>query len=789
MNQMASGDAGWPQADLRLVPLAAAAWAGGWWAVSGGGIGGWKAPVLGAVVLVTVLVGRRRERRLLAAGTAVCAVAAAVVGWAGVHRLAVSQTGRLAADGAAVTMDVRTREDARLLAATGTRPGLALVRAATVSVTGRGQATTETVPVLIRGSGDLALQLAQAPPGATVRLAGVLRPAEPGQDIAGVLTLRGPPIEVARPGVIDRAVNRLRAGLRDAMRWSPARQAGLVPSLVVGDTSRLDTALADDFKATGLTHVTAVSGTNLSLTLAFVLLAGRWAGVRGRALHILGVATTVAFVVVCRAEPSVLRAAAMGLVTLAAVGRSGPGRAGLRPLAAAVLALLLVDPWLARSVGFALSVCATAGIVWWSPRWLAAMRAWAPSWLGESLCVPLAAQLATQPLVTAISGNVSLVGIFANAAVGPFVGPATVLGLLAAAVSTVSGPLAAAVGWLAGWCVQPILVVATTMSAAPGALRAWPAEPWSLALLGIACLAIARLTILVVSGRVRTLTAVGCLVVAVWHPLPTPGWPGPWQVVFCTVGQGDATVFRIDAHSAVLIDTGPDPQAVIRCLSGLGVERLPLVVLTHFHADHIGGFDGVVHRFPVGTVVVDPLASPAWAAESVGRTARAVGASVLTAEPGAAYRVGPVVMEVVSAGGAGDAAIGGEGESPVENNSSIVMVVQTGALRVVVAGDAEPEAQIRAVATGASLQAQVLKMPHHGSARQDPEFWRLTNAVLAVASAGLRNDYGHPSAAALTMAARDGMVVRRTDLEGSIAVSLGADGLSVRTEHPARQPP
>ena len=138
----------------------------------------------------------------------------------------------------------------------------------------------------------------------------------------------------------------------------------------------------------------------------------------------------VAFVVVCRVEPSVLRAGAMGLVALAGVGLAGGRGKGLRHLCVAVWLLVLLEPWLARSVGFALSTLATAGILWWGRRWALAMT-WAPAWLAESVAVPLAAQLATQAVVTAISGEVSVVGLAANALAGPFVGPATVLGLLA----------------------------------------------------------------------------------------------------------------------------------------------------------------------------------------------------------------------------------------------------------------------------------------------------------------------------------------------------------------------
>ena len=111
-----------------------------------------------------------------------------------------------------------------------------------------------------------------------------------------------------------------------------------------------------------LTHLTAVSGANLTLLLAFLLTVARWIGLRGWNLRLLGLAGVIIFVVLCRTEPSVLRASAMGLVALVALG-SGSRAAGVRNLAVASVILLLLDPFLSRSVGFTLSVVACAGIV------------------------------------------------------------------------------------------------------------------------------------------------------------------------------------------------------------------------------------------------------------------------------------------------------------------------------------------------------------------------------------------------------------------------------------------
>ena len=149
---------------------------------------------------------------------------------------------------------------------------------------------------------------------------------------------------------------------------------------------------------------------------------------RGRWLYVVGACGIAGFVLLARTEPSVLRAAVMGAVGLVAMGANGRQR-GSRALGVAVVVLLLVDPPLATSMGFALSVLATAGILLLAPGWRDALCRWLPRWLAEAVAVPAAAQLACTPLVAAISGQVSLVAVAANLVVAPAVGPATVLGL------------------------------------------------------------------------------------------------------------------------------------------------------------------------------------------------------------------------------------------------------------------------------------------------------------------------------------------------------------------------
>ena len=206
----------------------------------------------------------------------------------------------------------------------------------------------------------------------------------------------------------------------------------------------------DDFKVCGLTHLSAVSGTNLTLVVGFLLVIARWVGVRGRGLLLVGLVGVLGFVDLARPEPSVLRAAAMGSVALLGMGSNGRER-GTRALGVAVLVLLLVDPWLALSVGFGLSALATAGILFLGPPFRDALRSWLPRWAAEAVAIPLAAQLVCTPVIAAISGQVSLVAVVANMAVAAAVAPATVLGLVGWCADARGLTGRPACGRLAGW--------------------------------------------------------------------------------------------------------------------------------------------------------------------------------------------------------------------------------------------------------------------------------------------------------------------------------------------------
>jgi competence protein ComEC len=434
-----------------------------------------------------------------------------------------------------------------------------------------------------------------------------------------------------------------------------------------------------------------------------------------------------------------------------------------------VVVLVVLHPPLAVSAGFALSVLATAGILLLAPPWRDALARWLPRWLAEAVAVPAAAQLACTPLVAAISGQVSLVAVAANLLVAPAVGPATVLGLAGGLLTLVWAPVGRLCGTLASWCVAWLVAVAEHGASLPAASVGWGTGPVALALLVVLSLVVAALGPRLLRRPVVALGATGVLVVAVLVRPPAFGWPPDgWVLVACDVGQGDGLVLNAGSHRAVVVDTGPEPRTIDRCLDRLGVEQVPLLVLTHFHADHVDGISGVLSARRVGAVETTRLLDPPAGVHEVDDAASAAGLTPGPAPYGATVAIGPVLLQVLWPL-PGSPTVG-PGDGSTANESSVVLLVEVAGVRLLLTGDVEPEGQAVLARMLPGLHVDVLKMPHHGSRYQDEDWLLSLQPRVVLVSVGADNDYGQPAASALQPLADAGAQVLRTDQDGDLAV-------------------
>lgn len=794
--------------DLRLVPAALASWVAAW-LLTGSGAGwtgavaGWSAGLVAVACAVALAVGpaaggapgrsgRRtgvpprpgvppctgRRAPVLAAlsasahaalvGACVLAVAASAhVQLAG--RIPLPDLARLRVTGTLVGTVVAQPEP--FVLAPGADRYRWVLDARSAQARGVTSPTRARVQVL-----------SASPPryGATVTVSGPLRPADPGAGEAAALTTDRAH-EIRAPPRLLRALDDHRAALLDVTAPLSPQARGLVPGAAIGDTSRLPEEIADDMRVSGLTHVTAVSGGHFAVVVAVLTLLCSVARVPRAARVVLVALAALAFVALVRPEPAVLRAAVMAGFALTGVALGRPARSA-PALAGAVVGLLVVDPWLARSYGFVLSAVATGGLVLLAAPLAARLAPWTGSAAAFALAVPTAAQAACGPVLVLLDPSVSTVSVPANLLAAPAVVPATVLGLVATVLAPWLPAVASPVAWAAGCATGWITAVARACASAWGASVPWPAGPPG-ALLLAAATALVLWAVLrrppgdgwpeswraaarsgggSVRPRAVVLAAAAAAVVlvvvlAVPRLAGRQDIPADWLVAACDVGQGDALALRTGPASAVVADVGPAGDAAGRCLDRLGVSRVDLLVLSHFHADHVGGLPAVLAGREVTAALVSPVAEPAAGAAATYAALAGAEVPVRVAGTGDRGTAGTVGWQVLLAGAGAGA-----------NDSSVVLGARTAGLDVVLLGDLEGAGQ----AELASLvgQADVVKVAHHGSAVQSGELARRLRPAVALVSAGRGNDYGHPTREALSLYAGVGAVVVRTDECGTVAL-------------------
>lgn len=503
--------------DVRLVPAAATAWVVTVVGIRWGAV----ASLCAVVVAVAGALGAAAAaRRRLRSDAAASAVVPGVVAVAAVGLAFVIATGLRVADVAAHPAAERHGTVARVVVTVTDTPrpiaGSRLMFRATLDVLD-GVPSSGRVVVFapVAGYGGVT---AGTPVAFRARLG------EPNRaDLTvAVLSASGDPTLGESPGW-QRAAAGVRADMSEAARdVLPADQAAMLPALVLGDTSGMDAQTESDFRASGLTHLTAVSGANVTIVCGTVLLAAALIGPRAAAAA--AALALVAFVAVVQPSASVVRAAIMGAIALIAIV-SHRRRRAVPALAATVLVTLVVAPQLAVDVGFLLSVVATAALIVIAPRWAQRLvdRGW-PRPLAAAVAIALAAQLVTAPVVAGMSGAVSVVAVAANLLVAPVIPPITVFGTAAAAVLQVWPAAGRLLIRFTGPEVWWLLNTARWGAGLPGATVPVPEGPVGVVLVG-GVVSVGLLLWRRRTGRVVVITAL--LAAVTWAATGGAGAVGP----------------------------------------------------------------------------------------------------------------------------------------------------------------------------------------------------------------------------------------------------------------------
>lgn len=634
--------------------------------------------------------------------------------------------------------------------------------------------TIATGPLTRAADVPVVVRVSTVPPGldlgAVVAVTGTAWAADPGERAVLVIQAADDPRVLSPPGGVFAAASALRHGLLAVTATLPAPAGGLIAGLAVGDTSGVSAELDANMKTSSLSHLTAVSGANCALVVGIAFAVAALCGARRAVRVAAGILALGGFVVLVSPEPSVVRAAVMAAIAMLGVllGRTG---AGMSLLSTAVAVIVILDPWQAGSLGFALSSAATGALLLGAGPLADGLSRWMPPPLALALSVPLAAQLACGPILILVAPQVPIYGVLANLLAAPVAPAGTVLGLVACLTAGIPllGSGIAAVAWLpAAW----ITATADLAAHAPGATFGW-LEGWQ-GLLTLAALSVSVGAMIISGpGRVRTLStlvaATGLGLVIALGPISGVQTralvPRAWAIAACDVGQGDAVLVRSDGVVA-LIDTGPDPALLAACLELLGVERIDMLVLTHFDLDHRGGVDAVSGR--VTTVLHGPVADAEQQRVLDGLAAD--GAELVPATLGMHGMLGDARWRALWPV---------RGSAPGNDASVVIDITGGGVPTALFLGDLSGAGQQALTARAAErTQYAVVKVAHHGSADQYPALYADLRATIAVVSVG-ENTYGHPRDETLAFLRADGARIVRTDESGTVAVWLEGGALRI----------
>ncbi|HEU6445236.1 MAG TPA: ComEC/Rec2 family competence protein [Gaiellaceae bacterium] len=570
-------------------------------------------------------------------------------------------------------------------------------------------------------------------------------------------------------GAADRVRERLAASIAPGLT---GERRAVLAGLVLGEEEGLSEGLRNDFRASGLYHLLAVSGQNVAFVAGGVLVLAWLLGISRVVAEVGALGAIVAYVLAVGWQPSVVRAGvAGGLASLAWLAARPRDRWYFLLLGAALL--LAWNPYSLYEPGFQLSFAAVAAIFVLVPRIERTLEGYpVPHKLGTVVAVSGACGAVTAPILLLQFGSVPAYSILSNALAAPVVGVSFSLALLTALLDHVLPQAALAAGWVNGWLAAYVAACARLVGGLPGA------EIGASAALAVAGAAAGALVAWARRPSWRrpglaVLAGLAVLVAAAWQLGPEGGRPPPtgFRLTVLDVGQGDAILLEV-REGAVLVDQGPPEGDVDDQLRRLGVRRLSLAVLTHPQRDHVGGAAELVRHLRV-----DRILDPRIPAQSPEQTAALAEAErrdvpVLTARAGLVFRLGALRLQVLWPAR----------EPPAHEDPNLyatVILASYGSVDVLLTADAESTVTLPLNPP----PVEILKVAHHGSADDGlPRLLELTRPRIAVISCGKSNDYGHPTPSTLAaLGAVPGLDVFRTDRDGGVVVESDGAHMTTRT--------
>lgn len=548
----------------------------------------------------------------------------------------------------------------------------------------------------------------------------------------------------------------------------------LMLAIVFGDQKNVDPVEKDNFRRAGLLHMFAASGFNVALLAGFIMILARYANAPKTASAALALISVIFYLWLVGSSPSVARAVVMSIILYLAIffGRRVDA---LASTSIAAVILLAIDPRALFDIGWQLSFASLFGLLVLAPL-IAKLFENERSKVVSAFSLTLGAQIAVAPFLINYFGQLSTLSVLANPMASGVVAYVTVVGFLAAFMSTFWPTLA---GYIFATLSPPLAFVSWTSSVFANI----PASTIDMqASLAYAVLFLI-LTLMVFAAfrslkRRLTISAIIIFIIAaqtagLWINLAQGIQREALSMHFLDIGQGDATLIKSEDGSVILIDGGRDFLLLDRELRQRRVNHLDLVIISHAHADHLGSVSELVKKYPVAAVIEPGIKYDSDAYRDFRQALAVNNIPRLIGRMHQKYQVGEIEIKILWPGK--DLIIGSNSDV---NNNSIVARIEYKKFSLLLTGDIEEEAIGELSESSVDLKSQVLKVSHQGSANGTTiDLLKKVQPKYAIISVGRNNPFGHPHQITLRRLNKFTLKTLRTDQDGDIYI--GTDGKSI----------
>jgi competence protein ComEC len=580
-------------------------------------------------------------------------------------------------------------------------------------------------------------------------------------------------------GIIQDFVFCIRKFILDSnKKYLPLEEGALLSGIVLGERSDFTDKMDEDFLRTGLSHIVAVSGMHVAIFLLGIAYFFGFLGVGKVIQKFFSIFAIILFILITGASPSVIRAGVMAIIFLLSYTLSREKDA-LTSLFAAGLVVLVYNPVFLFHAGFQLSFLATFALIIFHPIINKKLER-IPSFLRGIVTASVSAQIGTLPIAAIHFNGISLVSVVSNILIVPLIFPSLMTGIILYLAILISPFLGFIVSGIVFIPLKIILLLSRLFSSIPFALLKVPSPDISILIIYL-LITYLLYNILIENKKSKTIKYVSIFLsifimfVFCFQLLQS----NLLEITFINVGQGDATLFQVPGGISVLVDSGGSASGssfdvgeniIMPFLLYNGIMSIDMAIVSHYHNDHAEGFLYIMDNMHVSNLLLPLRVENSLSKEELIikqeliKVAEKNNVSIHYISKGDSIRLSAsALMEVLSP----DEHIISSNIYD-ENDRSLLIKFCYGDLNFLFTGDIEKDAEEYIVSSGVTLDADVIKISHHGSGTSTTdEFLDAVNPDYAIISVG-KNNYGHPSGEVLEGLYNRNVELFLTDESGNV---------------------